>query len=261
MAKVIAVSNKKGGTAKTTTASTLAVCLAKAGKKVLAIDNDPQGHLSKCLGIEYPGEMDITLNTIMEKIISDEEVGEGEGIVPMKNGVDLIPTNLKYSGMELSLFSAMNRERVLKEYVDSIRPFYDYIIIDCQPTLGLLTINALTAADSVLVPVQAEKLAVDGLQQLIQAVGMVKRKLNHSLSIEGVLFTIVAERTRDAKEVMSMVKEAFDTNVHFYEKVIPASVKARECSGTGYSILDYDPDGKVAAAYESLTREVLSNVQ
>jgi chromosome partitioning protein len=140
-----------------------------------------------------------------------------------------------------------------------MRPIYDFIILDCQPTLGLLTINALTAADSVLVPVQAEKLAVDGLQQLIQAVGMVKRKLNRNLCIEGVLFTMVSERTRDAKEVMGMVKEAFGSNVHFYEKVIPATVKIKECSGTGYSILDYDPNGKAAQAYMSLTKEVLSN--
>jgi chromosome partitioning protein len=170
-----------------------------------------------------------------------------------------MPANLKYSGMELALFSAMNRERILEEYIIMMRPMYDFIILDCQPTLGLLTINALTAADSVLVPVQAEKLAVDGLQQLIQAVGMVKRKLNRNLTIEGVLFTMVSERTRDAKEVMSMVRDAFGSNVHFYEKVIPATVKIKECSGTGYSILDYEPNGKAAQAYMSLTREVLSN--
>jgi chromosome partitioning protein len=209
--------------------------------------------------VEYPGELEITLNTIMEKIINDEEVGEGEGIIQTISGVDLMPANLKYSGMELALFSAMNRERILEEYIIMMRPIYDFIILDCQPTLGLLTINALTAADSVLVPVQAEKLAVDGLQQLIQAVGMVRRKLNRNLTIEGVLFTMVSERTRDAKEVMSMVREAFGSNVHFYEKVIPATVKIKECSGTGYSILDYDPNGKAAQAYMSLTKEVLSN--
>lgn len=259
MARVIAVANNKGGTAKSCTAYTLAIGLVKEGKKVLAIDNDPQGHLSKCLGVEYPGELEITLNTIMEKLINDETVGESEGIIHTISGVDLMPTNLKYSGMELALFSAMNRERILEEYITMMRPMYDFIILDCQPTLGLLTINALTAADSVLVPVQAEKLAVDGLQQLIQAVGMVKRKLNRNLTIEGVLFTMVSERTRDAKEVMSTVKEAFGANVHFYEKVIPATVKIKECSGTGYSILDYEPNGKAALAYEALTKEVLSN--
>ena len=204
MAKVIAVSNNKGGTAKTTTAATISVGLARAGKRVLAVDNDPQGHLSMCLGVEYPGDLEITLGTIMEKIINDEEFSKDEGIIEVENNLYLMPTNLKYSGLELALFSAMNRERVLQEYISEVSPDYDFIIIDCQPTLGLLTINALTAAHSVLVPVQAEKLAVDGLQQLIQAVGMVKRKLNRGLEIEGVLFTMVAERTRDAKEVMQV---------------------------------------------------------
>jgi len=259
MAKVIAIGNNKGGIGKTTTATNLATGLVRAGKRVLAIDNDPQGHLSKSLGIERPASLEFTLNNVMYNLVHDIPVEPGDGLIETAEGVDLMPTNLKYSGMELDLFSAMNREHILKDYVTMMRPFYDYIIIDCQPTLGLLTVNAFTAADSVLIPVTPEALPVDGLQQLFQTIGMIKKKLNPGLEIEGILFTIVDNRTRDAKEVMQAVRSAFEENIHFYDKVIPASVRAKECPATGYSIFEYDPEGKVAAGYASLIKEVLDN--
>ena len=259
MAKVIAIGNNKGGIGKTTTATNLATGLARKGKRVLAIDNDPQGHLSKSLGVESPASLEYTLDDVMKNLVNDIDIEPGDGIIKTAEGVDLMPTNLKYSGMELVLFSAMNREQILKDYVTMMRPFYDYIIIDCQPTLGLLTVNAFTAADSILIPVTPEALPVDGLQQLFQTIGMIKKKLNPGLEIEGILFTIVDNRTRDAREVMQAVREAFENNVHFYEKVIPASVRAKECPATGYSIFEYDPKGTVANGYASLVEEVLEN--
>lgn len=259
MSRVIAIGNNKGGIGKTTTATNLATGLVKKGKKVLAIDNDPQGHLSKSLGVENPASLEVTLDNIMKNLVNDIDFEPGYGIIKTAEGVDLMPTNLQYSGMELVLFSAINREQILKEYVAMIKPFYDYVIIDCQPTLGLLTVNAFTAADSILIPVTPEALPVDGLQQLFQTIGLIKKKLNPGLKIEGILFTIVDSRTRDAREVMRAVREAFENDIHFYEKVIPTSVRAKECPATGYSIFEYDPEGKVAAGYASLVKEVLDN--
>ena len=259
MARVIAIGNNKGGIGKTTTAANLATGLVRRGRRVLAIDNDPQGHLSKCLGVDKPASLLYTLNNVMYNLVHDIDVEPADGLIKTAEGVDLMPTNLRYSGMELDLFSAMNREQILKEYVTMMRPFYDYIIIDCQPTLGLLTVNAFTSADSIIIPVTPEALPVDGLQQLFQTIGMIKKKLNPSLEIEGILFTVVDGRTRDAREVMQAVKEAFQSNIHFYVNVIPASVRAKECPTTGYSIFEYDPDGKVAKGYASLVEEVIAN--
>lgn len=185
MARVIAIGNNKGGIGKTTTAANLATGLVRRGRRVLAIDNDPQGHLSKCLGVDKPASLLYTLNNVMYNLVHDIDVEPADGLIKTAEGVDLMPTNLRYSGMELNLFSAMNREQILKEYVTMMRPFYDYIIIDCQPTLGLLTVNAFTSADSIIIPVTPEALPVDGLQQLFQTIGMIKKKLNPSLEIEG----------------------------------------------------------------------------
>lgn len=258
LCKVIALANQKGGVAKSFTTASLAVGLVNQGKRVLVIDNDPQGHASRCLGVKKPEK---TIYDIMAKLIKGEDLEAADCIdciVTTDEGVDLLPANVKYAMMELELSSAMSREHLLKEFVIMQRPFYDFILIDCPPNLGLFVLNALTAADSVLIPVKLEDLSVDGLQQLIQTIGMARRRLNYDLGIEGILFTIVEPNTVLAKTSMEAIKEAYGEKVHIYDCIIPKSVKAAECPGSGMSIFKYDPKGKVAAAYETLTKEVLS---
>ena len=254
--QVISLANQKGGVAKSFTTANLAVGLVNKGKKVLVIDNDPQGHASRCLGVRKP---EISIYDIMGKLVRGEDIEPGEGIVKTAEGVDLLPANVKYAMMELELSSAMSREHLLKEFVVMERPFYDYILIDCPPNLGLFVINALTASDSVLIPVKLEDLSIDGLQQLIQTIGMARRRLNSDLFINGILFTIVEQNTVLAKTSMEAIKDAYGEHVHIFDCIIPKSTKAAECPGSGVSIFKYDPKGKVAAAYETLTKEVIVN--
>lgn len=255
--KVIALANQKGGVAKSFTTASLAVGLVNAGKRVLVIDNDPQGHASRCLGVK---KAEKTIYDIMEKLIKGEDLEPSfciDCIYTTEEGVDLLPSNVKYAMMELELSSAMSREHLLNEFVVMQRPFYDFILIDCPPNLGLFVLNALTSADSVMIPVKLEDLSIDGLQQLIQTIGMAKRRLNYNLEIEGILFTIVEANTLLAKSSMEAIKDAYSEHVYIYDCIIPKSVKAAECPGSGMSIFKYDPKGKVATAYEQLTKEVL----
>ena len=259
MCKVIAIGNQKGGTAKSTTACNLGIGLAREGERVLLIDADAQGSLTASLGFKEPDSLECTLATVMEKIINDEELEPGEGILHQEEGVDLLPGNIELSGLEVSLVNVMSRERILSEYVYLVREVYDWIIIDCMPSLGMVTINAFACADSILIPVQAAYLPVKGLQQLIKTIGKVKRQINTKLEIEGILITMVDHRTNYAKEIIAMLKEAYGNKVKIFEKTIPLSVRAAECSAEGSSIYRHDPKGKVAAAYQSLTEEVLAN--
>lgn len=189
--KVISVSNQKGGVGKTVTCVNLGIGLAREGKKVLIIDADPQGSLSISLGVQEPDKLSYSLATVMMNIINDEAFDVREGIVQHEEGVDLLPGNIELSGLEISLIGVISRETILREYIEQVREFYDYIIIDCMPSLGMLTINALACADSVLIPVQAAYLPVKGLQQLIKTIGRVKRQLNPGLKFEGILLTMV----------------------------------------------------------------------
>ena len=195
MCKVISVSNQKGGVGKTVTCVNLGIGLARAGKKVLMIDADPQGSLSISLGFDEPDKLEGTLATVLMKIINDEEFAQNANIFHHNEGIDILPGNIELSGLEISLNGVISRETILRQYVDSVRDSYDYIIIDCMPSLGLLTINALACADTVLIPVQASYLPVKGLQQLIKTIGRVKRQLNPKLEIEGILLTMVDNRT------------------------------------------------------------------
>lgn len=260
MCKVISFANSKGGVGKSFSVANISVGLVKEGKRVLVIDNDPQGHASKCLGIKKQQMLPSTIYTIMKKTICGEELEEMEGIIVTEEGVHLLPSNISYAGMEMELVSAMSREYIMKEYVDSIRQYYDYILIDCPPTLGVLVLNALTASDYLMIPVMTEDLSIDGLQQLIQTIGVVKRRLNHDLNIAGILFTRVDERTRLAKDAMETIRTAYQGKVHIFDTIIPQSVKAAECPASGLSIYRYDPKGKVASAYYSVTKEVLRHV-
>lgn len=258
-ATTIAVVNQKGGTAKTTTTENLGIGLAQEGKKVLLIDTDPQASLTISLGYPRPDDLDITLSDIMNKIIDDKPIQDREGILTHAEGVDLMPSNIALSGMEVSLVNAMSRESVLKQYIDTVNQKYDYILLDCMPSLGMLTINALAAADDVLIPVQAQYLSAKGLEQLLGTVSKVKRQINPKLKIEGILMTMVDGRTNYAKEISSLIRETYGGRIKVFDTDIPRSVRAAEISAEGTSIFKHDPKGKVADAYRVLTKEVIAD--
>ena len=220
MGKVISVANQKGGVAKSTTTLNLGVGLARQGKKVLLIDADPQGSLTASLGYVEPDDIGTTLATIMMNIINDEEIAEEEGILHHEEQVDLLPANIELSALEVTMSNVMSRELIMKEYIDTMRSRYDYILIDCMPSLGMMTINALVASDMVLIPVQAAYLPVKGLQQLIRTISMVKKRLNRKLTIQGILLTMVDFRTNYAKDIASRVKETYGSKIAIFENVI-----------------------------------------
>ena len=241
MCKVIAVSNQKGGVGKTVSCVNLGIGLAQEGKKVLLIDGDPQGSLTISLGYEEPDEMEYSLATLMMNIVNDEKLNIEKTILHHKEGVDLIPANIELSAIEVSLVNAMSRELILRSMVEKLRDFYDFIIIDCMPSLGMMTINALACADSVLIPVQAAYLPVKGLQQLIKTIGRVKKQLNPKLKIEGIFLTMVDNRTNYARDISLMVYDTYSASIKVFGTEIPMSVRASEVSVEGGSIYSYDP--------------------
>lgn len=258
---VTAVVNQKGGTGKTTTCENLGIGLGMEGKKVLLVDTDPQASLTISLGYPMPDRISPTLSDLMKKIVSDQPIESGEGILHHPEGVDLVPANIELAGMEVSLVNVMSRESVLKQYLDSVKKEYDFILLDCMPSLGMLTVNALAAADNVIIPVQAQYLPAKGLEQLLQTVNKVKRQINPKLRIEGILLTMVDSRTNYAKDISALIRENYGGKLKVYQTDIPRSVRAEEISAEGKSIFRHDPKGKVAEAYRVLTKEVLQNAE
>lgn len=257
-AKVIAVVNQKGGTGKTTTTENIGIGLVNEGKKVLLIDMDPQGSLTISLGYPRPDEMYPTLSDVLEKVIRENLENPKEGIINQREGVDLMPGNIELSGLEVSLVNIMSRETILKRYLDEIKKEYDYILLDCMSSLGMVTMNALVAADSVLIPVQAQYLSAKGLEQLLQTVSKVRRQINPKLKIDGIVLTMVDKRTNYAKEISALVRDVYGGNIRVFKTDIPHSVRAAEISAEGKSIFEHDPKGKVAEAYRELTKEVIA---
>ena len=258
---VIALTNQKGGVGKTTTAINLGVGLAKQDKRILLIDADAQANLTMALGYKRPDDIPITLATVMQDIMEDNPVDVHKSIIHHSEGVDLLPSNIELSGLEVRLINVISRESILKTCVNQVRKNYDYVLIDCMPSLGMLTINALAAADSVVIPTQPHYLSVKGLELLLRSVSKVKRQINPKLRIDGILMTMVMPRTNISKEITATVKSAYGQKIKVFNSEIPYSIRAVEATAEGKSIFSYDKGGKVAASYEQLSKEVADIVQ
>lgn len=257
MSKVTALVNQKGGVAKTTTAASLGVALAREGKKVLLVDLDPQASLTCSLGWQEPDKLATTIATHLENAIRDGDLSPYEGILESKEGVDLIPADISLAGIDVALVNAMSREHTLKSWLELIKHEYDHVLIDCPPSLGMMSINALTAANEAIIPVQPQYLSTKGMTQLIQTVGRIKRQVNPSLKIRGVLFTLVDTRVNTARENMEAVRKSVGGNIPIFKVQIPFAIKTAEAPIAGESVFSYAAKGKVAEAYAQLAKEVL----
>lgn len=257
--KIIGVINQKGGVGKTTTAVNLGVGLATKDKKVLLIDFDPQGSLTIHLGQQRPEKLSNTIAELLQRVIDEAPLDAGEGILQHAEGVSFIPANRNLTGMEATLIGAMSGETVLQQFLEQIDESYDYIIIDCLPSLGMLAVNALTAVDSLLIPVQPQYLDIKGLEELLRTYGKVRKRLNPALTIEGILLTMVNPRTNMTKAIIQSLQDAYSQQVRIYDTHIPIAVSAKEASSQGISIFAYDPAGKVATAYMQLVEEVVES--
>ena len=259
MSKVIAIANQKGGVGKTAVSSNLSVGLAMNGKKVMVIDADPQGNLTSSLGIDNADELENTLASFIEREITERQIELSEYIMHNEEGVDIMPCNIKLAGMDYMIMNALSREYLLDAFVSNVRDKYDYILIDCSPSLNLVTINVLTASDSVIIPVEASYLSMTGLQQLLASIGSTKRKLNRKLEVEGIVINKVNSRTNHEKDIIGKLREAYGSQIKIFDVMIPESVRAKECTAFGVSIYKHDGKGKVAKSFEELTREVMEH--
>lgn len=257
--KVIAITNQKGGVGKTTTTFNLGVALAKQGKRVLVVDVDPQSNLTTYAGWYDENELKYTLTDLMEQSMNDDEIKIKESILHHKENVDLIPSNLSLSALENLLTYAMSREYTLRNCLSSIKDDYDYILLDCQPSLGMLTINALASANSVIIPVQSEYFALRGMTDLFKIINKVRRQINPTLKIEGALLTLVDSRANLPKEIATQLKDNYGSILNLFNTQIPRAVKTAESTSSGGSVFTYDKSGTVANAYSSFAKEVLND--
>jgi len=256
---VYACVNQKGGVGKSVSSTNLGVGLARRGLRVLIVDLDSQASQTVSLGWRLPDELPVTIATQLNKILENKPFDPQEGILQHNEGVDLVPSSIELSPLEMRMVNAMSREFILRNFLSGLKSKYDAIVLDCPPTLSMMTVNALAAADSVIVPVQPEYLSVVGMTQLFDTVGLVKQQLNPNLQIEGVLFTLANMRTNLAKNTVAIIREAYGGNVRVFSHPIPYSTKVKEASAAGKSIFAYEPKGAAAYAYEQLVREVEHN--
>ena len=255
-AKVMALCNQKGGVSKSASTVHLGAALARMGYKVLLIDADPQGSTTKNLGFYDEKQFEATVKTVMELIINEEDFDPSLGILHHEEGFDLLPSSIELAAMELTLVNIFNRERVLRDYISMVRLGYDFILIDSGPSLGMLPINVLAASDSVIIPVEADKTSVDGLQLLIKTVFKIRRQINYDLEIEGILISKVNKRTNYSKDVIEAITNSYGDNIHIFENYIPMSVRVAECPTFGCSIFKHAPNEEAARAYMELAKEV-----
>lgn len=251
MGRIIAIANQKGGVGKTTTAINLSACLADKGKKVLAVDMDPQGNMTSGLGLDK----EFLEKTVYDMIIGESDIEEVLQKETMEN-LDVLPTNIDLSAAEIELIDVENKEFIIRNSIQKIRDNYDFVIIDCPPSLSMLTINAMTTADSVLVPIQCEYYALEGLSQLIHTVELVKDRLNPDLEIEGVVFTMYDARTNLSLQVVENVKDNLQQNI--YKTIIPRNIRLAEAPSYGMPINQYDPKSAGSESYMRLADEVIS---
>ena len=258
MAIIIAICNQKGGVGKTVTTVNLGIGLARQGKRVLLVDVDAQGSLTASLGYQHPDQIEVTLSTVLGKVIEEKPLLPDEGIIHHEEGVDLLPANIDLAAMEVTLVNIMSRETILREYLNTVRDQYDVILLDCCPSLGMLTINALSAADTVIIPMMAHYLSLKGMEQLMRTIARVKRQINPGLTISGILVTMADMRTTYSQEILELPRDSSGRQLKIFDTIIPSYIRAAETSAEGKSIFLHDPSGKVSAAYEALTLEVAS---
>lgn len=258
MSEVIAIVNQKGGVGKTTTALNMGYALSQMGKKVLLIDFDPQSSLTVCFGYDNTDSIGTTIYNLMAGAIEEKALPEKKDYILSIGDIDLIPCSLELSAIEVTLVNVMSRELVLKSIVDELKVDYDYVIIDCSPSLGMLTINALTACDSVIIPVTPQYLSAKGLELLLRSIIRVKKRINPVIEVSGILLTMYTERMRLSKEILSIIQQAYGEHIHIFESKIPVSVKVGEANLKSKSTIEYDPKNKVSNAYVDFARELMN---
>ena len=255
-AKVLACSAQKGGVGKTATTINLGVALARKGKKVLLIDCDIHASLTIRLGYQQPNELESTIASIMVKSMRDQPFEASEAIIHHAEGVDFIPSNRTLADIDIALAGMVGREFVIRSFIDTLRSQYDYILLDCPPSLSILAINALAAADEVMLITKADYDSAKGVEDLLVSIANLHRNIHPALKIKGILFTMVDMRTKDARDTISDLQGVYGSQLYFFQSVIPASVRAREAGKYGVSIFEHDCSGRVAAAYQGLAEEV-----